>query len=184
MSVTTHSPAPAGLDEGARALNDVNISAVAALANGVRSEPQAGATTWRATVTWQGGFRASAQVRGFEPFASDEPSGLGGHDTAPNPVEQLLAALGNCLVVGYAANATADGIAIRDLRIDVEGDLDLAAFLGLRDGHAGFDTIRASVHLDTDATAEQLRSLHEAVTGTSPVGHTLQASIPVRIALA
>lgn len=184
MSVATHSPVTTGADEGTDALNGVNIGAVAALADGVRSDTKAGSTTWRATVSWQGGFRARAQVRGFEPLQSDEPAALGGHDTAPNPVEQLLAALGNCLVVGYAANATADDIALRDLRIDVEGDLDLATFLGLREGHAGFDAIRATVHLDTDATPGQVTRLHEAVTGTSPVGHTLQATIPVEIALA
>jgi hypothetical protein len=39
------------------------------------------------------------------------------------------------------------------------------------------------VHLDADASPEQLQRLHEAVVGTSPVGHTLQAAIPVSIAL-
>lgn len=41
----------------------------------------------------------------FDPIPSDEPAGLGGSDTAPNPVEQVLGALGKCLAVGYAANA-------------------------------------------------------------------------------
>ena len=82
---------------------------------------------------------------------------LGGADTAPNPVEQLLGSLGNCLAVGYAANATVAGIAIRDLRIELAGDVDLHAFLGLRDGHAGFDDIRVTVHLDADASPDELR---------------------------
>ena len=115
---------------------------------------------------------------------SDEPAALGGGDTAPNPVEQLLAALGNCLAVGYAANASVAGIAIRDLRIELTGDLDLRAFLGLREGHAGFDDIRVAVHLDADASEDQLRELHDKVVGTSPVGHTLGRAVPVTIELA
>ena len=98
--------------------------------------------------------------------------------------EQLLAALGNCLAVGYAANATARGIELTDLRIKVTGDLDLHSFLGLRPGHAGFHAINAAVHLQSNATPDQLSDLHDAVIGTSPVGHTLQSAIAVRIHLA
>ena len=64
-----------------------------------------------------GAFRSEASVRGFAPIASDEPAALGGTDSAPNPVEQLLAAFGNCLAVGYAANASVAGIEIRELRM-------------------------------------------------------------------
>lgn len=166
------------------ALNGVDLAAVASLADAVAHDPRVGATAWKASVTWQGAFRSQARVRDFDPIPSDEPVALGGTDTAPNPVEQLLAALGNCLAVGYAANATAEGIEIRDLRIELAGDLDLHAFLGLRAGHAGYDAVRVQVHLDTDASPEQVQALHEAVVGTSPVGHTLQAAIPVSVELA
>ena len=164
-------------------LNSVDIQAVAALAEAVSADPEAGNTTWRARVTWDGAFRSHANVRGFDPIRSDEPPALGGTDSAPNPVEQLLAALGNCLAVGYAANATARGIELRDLRIDLRGELDLHAFLGLRPGHAGFDRIAVSVDIDADASAEVIAELHAAVTSTSPVGHTLAAAIPVAIEL-
>jgi uncharacterized OsmC-like protein len=165
-------------------LNGVDLPAVAALVDTVRTTPGASATTWRAEVTWDEGFRSTARIRGFDPVRSDEPLALGGTDSAPNPVEQLLAALGNCLAVGYTANATADGITLHALRVELAGDLDLGAFLGLRPGHAGFDTISATVHLDTDADPAGVQRLHEAVVGSSPVGHTLQAAIPVAIQLA
>ena len=195
---TTHTAPGRGGESGSRidgdadggagtppdALNGVDLAAVAALVDTVRTTPGASATTWRAEVTWDEGFRSTARIRGFDPVPSDEPLALGGTDSAPNPVEQLLAALGNCLAVGYAANATAEGIALHDLRIDLAGALDLGAFLGLRPGHAGFDAIIATVHLDTDADPAHVQRLHEAVVGSSPVGHTLQAAIPVDIQLA
>lgn len=166
-------------------LNDVDIEAVAGLIGAVAADPAKSATTWRAQVTWLGGFRSEAKVRSFAPIASDEPAGLGGTDSAPNPVEQVLAALGNCLAVGYAANATARGIEIKELSIDISGGVDLHTFLGLRPGgHAGFDDISVDVKLESDATPEQIAELHEHVLSTSPVGHTLRAAIPLEATIA
>ena len=165
-------------------LNDVDIEAVAGLAGHITQEPEAARTTWSAEVRWAGGFRSEATIRDFQPTLSDEPTGLGGTDTAPNPVEQLLAALGNCLAVGYAANATARGIALDDLQIRLEGDLNLESFLGVSPGHAGFSDIRATVQIDSTADPDALADLHRHVLDTSPVGHTLKASIPVDVQLA
>ena len=118
-------------------LNQVDLETVGALVGKIQQDPEAARTTWTANIRWAGAFRSESQVRSFPPTASDEPAGLGGSDTAPNPVEQLLSALGNCLAVGYAANASAAGIAIKDLKIAVDGDVDLRSFLGLAPGHAG-----------------------------------------------
>jgi hypothetical protein len=40
----------------------------------------------------------------------DEPSALGGTDTAPNMVEFVLGAYGCCLTTGYVMNAAQRGI--------------------------------------------------------------------------
>jgi uncharacterized OsmC-like protein len=166
-------------------LNDVDLDAVAGLAAKIQESPDVASTTWRASVTWEQAFRSSASIRDFAPLASDEPVALGGTDTAPNPVEQLLGALGNCLAVGYAANASAAGVTIDSLRVDLEGDLDLHTFLGLNpDGNAGYSAIRARVELRSDAPTEVIDALHRTVVGTSPVGHTLSRAVPVQIDLA
>lgn len=164
-------------------LNDVDIGRVASLTNRVRTQPGAASTTWTANVQWRGGFRSESTVRDFAPTISDEPEVLGGTDAGPNPVEQVLGALGNCLAVGYAANATAAGLEIRDLSIRVKGDLDLRTFLGLADGHAGFSDIEVEVQLETDASASDVRALHDKVVSSSPVGHTLARDVPVNISL-
>jgi len=162
-------------------LNQVDLGAVGALVGKIKQHPPAAQTTWSAEVRWTGAFRSESTVRSFAPVPSDEPRGLGGTDSAPNPVEQLLGALGNCLAVGYAANASAAGITIRDLRIDLAGDLDLHTFLGLTDGHAGFSAIRVAVHLDSDADEAAVAELHRKVAATSPVGQTLSKPIPIEI---
>jgi len=165
-------------------LNDVNLAAVGDLVEAIQEEPAKADTIWKSTVDWKGGFRSESRSRGFAPVPSDEPLALGGDDTAPNPVEQLLGALGNCLAVGYASNASAAGIELKSLHIELEGDLDLHTFLGLLQGHAGYETIKARVSIDADASTEDLAALHEKVVSTSPVGHTLQRAIPVSIELA
>ncbi len=165
-------------------LNDVDIASVASLANKIQQKPDVAATKWSAEVKWNGGFRSEAKVRDFASAKSDEPAQLGGTNTGPNPVEQVLAALGNCLAVGYAANATASGITIKSLTINIEGDLDLHTFLGLKAGNAGFGNISVKVKLDSDAAPQALQALHDKVVNTSPVGHTLNRAVPVDIQLA
>jgi uncharacterized OsmC-like protein len=165
------------------ALNDVKLSTVTALAAHVQSRPEAAQTTWKADVEWTGGFTSRAKVRDFPAIPSDEPVALGGTDSAPNPVEQLLAALGNCLAVGYAANASLAGIAIRSLRISLQGNIDLRTFLGLIQGNAGYEAIQVTVVLDAAASPERLDELHRSVVGTSPVGHTLERAVPVTFKL-
>ena len=164
-------------------LNQVDLEAVGALGAAVAADPANGATTWAASVAWKGAFRTEATIRHFDPLPSDEPARLGGTDTAPNPVEQVLAALGNCLAVGYAANASTAGIRIDDLTIDIAGDIDLTTFLGIADGNAGFGSINALVTLHTDADDDAVAELHRTVVGTSPVGHTLNRAVPLTVEL-
>jgi uncharacterized OsmC-like protein len=164
--------------------NGVDLDAVVALVQSVTDDPAAAATEWRADVKWHGGFRSSATIREFQPVPSDEPPGLGGTDAAPNPVEQIAAALGNCLVVGYVAALTAQGITIRSLDIAVTGKLDLRPFLGVEPGHAGYSQVDVEVDIDADADPETLQAIHERVVATSPVGQTLTNPVGLSVRLA
>lgn len=165
-------------------LNNVDIGAVGNLVSAIHAEPETANTTWKASVEWTGWFKTTTTIREFDPFPTDEPEGLGGTDTAPNPVEQLIGALGSCLAIGYAANATIAGVRLDDLRIEIEGDLNLTTFLGIAPGNAGYETLRATVHIESDADERILKDLHDKVLATSPVGHTLSNGVPLRIELA
>ena len=113
-------------------------------------------------------------MRDLAPTYADEPEVLGGTNTAANPVEQVLGALGSCLSIGYTAGAVARGITINDLRIELIGNVDLPVFFGLKAGHAGYERITAKVHLKSDASADDIAALHADVFRTSPVGNTLE----------
>ena len=164
-------------------LNDLDIDAIKALVAAVRDDPAKGATTWRADVHWEGGFRSSARVREFSDLPSDEPPALAGTNLAPNPVEQVAAALGHCLAVGYVAALTAQDIEIRSLDVAVTGEIDLRPFLGIESGHAGYTRLTAEARIDADADDETLKAIHDRVVATSPVGTTLSSPVPVAVEL-
>ncbi|MGH8927029.1 MAG: OsmC family protein [Acidimicrobiia bacterium] len=164
--------------------NDVDFDAVVALVAAIQADPSVAQTKWTAEVDWRRGFRTEARSRDFDGVAYDEPPALGGSNTAPNPVEQILGAYGSCLAIGYAANACTQGIEIKDLKIRLEGDLDLHAFLGLAEGNAGFSSIRVQVLLDADGDRSAIEKLHEKVVATSPVGHTITRPVAVSVDLA
>ncbi len=164
-------------------LNKVNIDRVAQLVEKVQGNPEKAQTKWSAEVIWKSGFQSEAKIRDFAPLQSDEPTKLGGNDNAPNPVEQVLAAFGNCLAVGYAANATTRNIKLDELKIALEGDLNLKTFLGLAQGNAGYENVRARVHIKSNASRDQLEELHKAVVASSPVGHTISRAVPTAVEL-
>jgi hypothetical protein len=78
-------------------------------------------------------------------------------------------------------DATARNIRIDELRIFLEGDLDLGVFVGLAEGHAGFDAIRARIDIETGADPAVVEELLDQVSATSPVGHTLTNPVSVAI---
>lgn len=163
--------------------NGVNATAVVAYAQRLQQQAPADGTPFRADVDWRGGFRNEIRVRDLPPSYADEPEILGGSDTAPNPVEQVLGALGSCLAIGYTAGATARGITIEDLRIELTGRIDLPVFFGPKDGHAGYEDIDVRVHIRTDAPSDAVAALHSDVVRTSPVGHTLQRPATLNVEL-
>ena len=165
-------------------LNGVPVSAVAGLVNAVKEDSNKGQTKWNAVTTWRGGFNCESKIRDHTIYMN-EPDALGGTDTAPNMVETVLAAYGSCLTVGYTMNAALRGIEIKDLKVELEGDLDLAGFFGLSDEvPAGFSDIRAVVHLEADASDEAIQALHDHVLKTSPVGCILSKPLKVTTELA
>jgi len=163
-------------------INGVDTIKVAALRSKLE-EPGQGDTLWKAEIIWEEGFRNQIRIRDFPTGYADEPEVLGGTNTAPNPVEQLLGALGSCLAIGYTANASLRGIQIQELRIELEGHIDLPVFLGLREGYAGFPAIALTVYLKADAPGETIEELHRQVLRTSPVGQTLETAIPLHAKL-
>ncbi|MFW5645389.1 MAG: OsmC family protein, partial [Bacteroidota bacterium] len=69
------------------------------------------------------------KARNFE-IIVDEPEALGGTDVAPNPVEYVLAAFAGCLNVMGHLVAKEMGFELKNLKIDIEGNLNPAKLFG------------------------------------------------------
>jgi uncharacterized OsmC-like protein len=166
-------------------VNGLNTDNLVKTVEAVKENWELGKTVWKASTSWKGGFKVETSSREFA-LNVDEPEMLCGTNTAANPVEMVLQAYGACLSIGYAMNATARGIKIDDIKIDLEGEIDLPGFLGLEppenlqmDKLPGYKNIKAEVTIKADADEKTLQELHEHVVGTSPVGVTLSRPINI-----
>jgi uncharacterized OsmC-like protein len=84
----------------------------------------------------------------------------GGNGLSACSGDMLLEALVACAGVTLNAVATALAIELRDATIHAEGDLDFRGTLGVsKEVPVGFQDIRLSISLDTDATPEQVANL-------------------------
>jgi uncharacterized OsmC-like protein len=84
----------------------------------------------------------------------------GGNGLSACSGDMLLEALVACAGVTMNAVATALGIELRDATLEAEGDLDFRGTLGVsKEVPVGFQNIRLSVSLDTDASEEQIATL-------------------------
>jgi uncharacterized OsmC-like protein len=135
----------------------------------------------------EGRFRHLNFIRSLPPHVIDEPPGLLGDDTAPNPSEAVLAALGSCVAVGIHANAVAQGITIYKLELELEGDLNITAVWGtgdLSEKPVGFTDVRVKVHFEADRPREEVEKLIAHSKAWSPVANTLTRPVNLEVALA
>ena len=165
-------------------LNGLDVQGLKEFGAALAADPERRKTVWRSRVRWSGGFQNTAESRQHA-VQVDEPAALGGADTAPNPAELLLDAIGTCLSIGYVMNAATRGIELRALELDVEGDIDLGVFAGVtEDGDPGYSRIRVRANIDSDATPEALQALHDHVVRTSPICSTVARPVTVTTELA
>lgn len=182
-----------------KTLNGVDLARLNQTIEHIEGDPSLARFTFRSTSTWEGGAQTRTQIQGFygagkedasrqQPFVleGDEPPVLLGTDTAPNAVETLLHALTSCLAVGFAYNAAAQGIDVEKLEFEVEGDLDLHAFLGLEDPDTtrpGYQNIDVRYRVQADAPRERLEELCAYVQKTSPVMDALRNPVDVSVSM-
>lgn len=133
----------------------------------------------------EGRFRHANYIRNLPAYIVDEPPTLLGDDTAPNPSEAVLAALGSCLAVGIHANAIAQDIVITKLELELEGDLNITAVWGTgdlsKDKPLGFTQVRVKVNLESNASKQKQDELIAHATKYSPVANTILRAVDLDI---
>lgn len=158
---------------------DVFVGAQAALG----ADPTQASAVFEAQTRLGDGVDSVATIRQFS-VAIDEPKGLGGQDTAPNPVELILAALGSCQEITYRLYADALGIPLNGVSVKLSGSVDLRGFFNVDDTvRPGYQGIEAEVALDSPASDDELQRLKDIVDQHCPVLDILRNPTPVRLSL-
>jgi uncharacterized OsmC-like protein len=178
-------------------INGVNVDQLVTTVNAIQQNPDLARFQFRAHNEWSEGGHSRTTIQGFygagqedtsrsQPLIleGDEPPVLLGSNAGPNAVEAVLHALASCLAVGFIYNAAAQGIHVESLGFDLEGDLDLRAFLGLSEAvRPGYESIRLTYRVKSDAPREKLVELCNYVQKTSPVLDIIRNPVPVTISL-
>ncbi|MFN8626071.1 MAG: OsmC family protein [Candidatus Binatia bacterium] len=171
-------------------VNGINLQALQGVIDDIKADPAKGKVEFRVTSAWMGQTRSRTTVdsyriggqevaRHFE-VNVDEPFELLGQNSAPNPQEMLMTALNACIMVGYVVGAAVHGITLYELAIETAGELDLRGFLGIDETvPPGYESIRYTVRIRGDGTAEQFREIHNTVCRTSP--NYFNLSRPIRL---
>jgi uncharacterized OsmC-like protein len=135
---------------------------------------------WTATVKWQGGFAARAQVRTHS-IEFDEPTEMQAADAAASAHEYLLSALGACLITGFVLHATTERVQLHSVEVSLTGSFDnILRWAGLSEtGSPGYRSIEVSAKISGDADDDRLRDLWDRAVAGSPVLQTITNPTPV-----
>jgi uncharacterized OsmC-like protein len=156
-------------------INGIDVIEFDNTVQAVKAQPELGKFQFRATNRWEMGGYNRTTIRGFYGageeqgtkdrifvLEADEPPVLLGEDRTANPVEYLLHALASCLTSSIIYKAAARGIIIESVESKLEGDLDARAFLELSNNvRKGYQNIRVSFKVKSDASAEDLKECAE-----------------------
>jgi uncharacterized OsmC-like protein len=157
----------------------VNIGAFDQFIQDVKNDPLNGKVTFKTTTEWEGGAVSKTTARDFV-LHTDEPSSLGGTDSAADPVELLLASIATCFSIGFVTHAAKRGIDFTDVVIEAEGDLDLRGYFGLvQSVRPGYTNIRYKVKVKSDATIEKLEELRQLAHEFSPMVETVTNGVTI-----
>lgn len=172
-----------------KTLNGWNVQAMTDAINGVRENPDAGPLHWRSHVTWDGGFGLDVHTEEIRQLGQgmprhftlrgDHPPELLGANTGPTAIETCLAALGSCITGTYAAQATARGVEIEALEVDIEGVIDLNGFFGLRSVPPRLSDVTVSVRVKSDADSATLEEILKATRAHSPIYDTVTHPVAI-----
>lgn len=168
-----------------KTFEQVDRSALHALSVKGKADPSVVRTAKCRTVAEGRHFRHLNYIRNLPEHIVDEPPQLLGDDTAPNPTEALLAALGSCVSVGIQANAVARGWKVNGIELELEGDINITSVWGTGDlspKPLGLTAVRIKAKVDIDGASDA--ELDELVTHAaewSPVLNTVRNPVTMTV---
>jgi len=152
--------------------NGVNVEALLAAREALKSAPEAAKFKWRASCKWLNGTHSETKIKEFDglgqgqqhktefSFDADHPEIFASADLGITPVEYVLVGLASCLTAGVAAVAQNRGIQLRSVEAKLEGSMDIQGILGIdADVRNGYDDIKVTFNIDADASKKDIEAL-------------------------
>lgn len=166
------------------------VTALSEFVNEAIAEPKEASAAYAVRTEWESAtrFAVSTQpmrlggrrvARSFS-WKLDEPRQLLGSNHAANPQELLLSGVAGCIGIAFVMGATARGVQIESLEIELSGELDLRGFLGLGDGASpGFAGLSYVMRVAADAPLALLKELCRDAIAHSPNAQTILNAVPI-----
>jgi uncharacterized OsmC-like protein len=118
---------------------------------------------------WESGVKTNISIRNFPAFSMDEPVELGGTDTAPNPMEYVVAALCGCNGVMIPLVAKELDFAFSGIDFEATGIIDVRGLMGEEGVRPHFQKVRFNVNIQTEESEERIEQLKNEVERRCPV---------------
>ena len=166
-------------------VNGVDVDQINHVIESITADTSFGQFQFRARNRWVNGGLNRSQIKEFhaggrEDGTRSKPFTLDGNDSAPNSMEYVLHALVSCMTGTLVYHAAVRDIAITSVSSHIEGDMDVRGLLGMADDvRKGFNHVRVTMRVDSDADAETLAELALY----SPVYDIVSKSLPVEFSL-
>lgn len=150
-------------------MSEIVKNALGKTIQGLKENPESAKAVFEAHAVLGENVKVHAGARTFT-FSVDEPPALGGDDSAPNPVEYVLASLGACQAIVYRALASLKGIDLQSVTVNTKGHLDLNGFLGLDStARPGFSKVEFETTIISNESEETIKRLASQVESLCPV---------------
>lgn len=137
--------------------------------------------TIRTQGRWEGQYRTALQVREFS-LHTAEPEKLGGDNSAPTPMEYVLASFNGCISVVIELVAKEMTFDLSALEFATNGEIDQRGLFGTADVSPHFQSIAATIAFASAEPPERTELLKIQVLRRCPAYNLLKdAGIPITI---
>ncbi len=107
-------------------------------------------------------------TEGKHKLFADMPESAGGNATAPTPGVYGRAAFCSCLAISYMMKASAMNIKIDSLEVEVQADYDDGALFGTSSASPGYQEVRYTVTIESDAAEPEILQMLDIADKQSP----------------
>jgi uncharacterized OsmC-like protein len=168
-------------------INGLNMQVLSTMVSNIKNQPEMAKAKFSVKSEWEGGFQVKSNCKSIKmgtnevarenirEMIHDFPTQFSGDNNGSTVCESCMASLGACITQTIVLHASAMGIQMDSISIDLEGDIDLRGFSGISDMvRPGAQEFRINIHLDSKtASKEQLEKLYELGKKFSPAMDTL-----------